>query len=94
MAPALAGISISPNPFRELAVISYQLQQKGIIELKIYNLKGQLLRHLYSGMQEKGEQVLAWEACDDKGRQLPSGVYLLRINIDAKAHRTLKMLKL
>ncbi|HNQ44221.1 MAG TPA: hypothetical protein PKI59_07315, partial [Candidatus Cloacimonadota bacterium] len=57
--PGLAKMSISPNPFRELAVISYELGKSCEIELSIYNLKGQKVRSLFRGTQPKGEQALA-----------------------------------
>ena len=87
-------ITVAPNPFRELAVISYELPQKSEIELKIYNIRGQLVKHLYRGTQTKGVQHLAWEGCDDDARHLPAGVYLLRLSIDGKPKLTHKMLKL
>ena len=87
-------ITVAPNPFRELAVISYELPQKSEIELKIYNIRGQLVKHLYRGTQTKGVQHLAWEGCDDDSRHLPAGVYLLQMSVDGagkKPHRILKL---
>ncbi len=92
--PVPAKLTSSPNPFSELAVISYQLEAKSEVEIKIYNLKGQLVKHLYTGSQDKGDQVLAWEGCDDRNQALPSGVYLLRLSIDGKPKLTHKILKL
>ena len=92
--PASISLKISPNPFRDLAVISYQLSKASETELKLYNLRGQLVRELHKGTAEKGEQVLAWEGCDDRGQDLPAGVYLLRLSIDGKTQKPLKLLKL
>lgn len=92
--PVAYSISVAPNPFRELAVISYALAQKSEIELKIYNIRGQLVKQLYRGTQTKGEQHLAWEGCDDDARYLPAGVYLLQMRANGKISKTLKMLKL
>ncbi|HNQ44322.1 MAG TPA: FlgD immunoglobulin-like domain containing protein, partial [Candidatus Cloacimonadota bacterium] len=94
LVPGIAKLSSSPNPFRELAVITYPLAAKSEVELKIYNLKGQLVKRLYAGSVDKGDQVLAWEGCDDQNRELPAGVYLLRLSIDGKPKLTHKMLKL
>ncbi|MCK9333758.1 MAG: T9SS type A sorting domain-containing protein [Candidatus Cloacimonetes bacterium] len=94
LVPVPIRLSSSPNPFRELAVITYQLEAKSEVELKIYNLRGQLVKHLYSSSQDKGDQVLAWEGCDDCNRELPAGVYLLRLSIDGKMQKPLKLLKL
>ncbi|MDD4805703.1 MAG: FlgD immunoglobulin-like domain containing protein, partial [Candidatus Cloacimonetes bacterium] len=92
--PVPAKLTSSPNPFSELAVISYQLEAKSEVEIKIYNLKGQLVKHLYAGSQDKGDQVLAWEGCDDRNQALPSGVYILRLQENGKYRQPLKLLKL
>ncbi|HOA29004.1 MAG: T9SS type A sorting domain-containing protein [Candidatus Cloacimonetes bacterium] len=94
LAVASSKLSSSPNPFRELAVITYPLAAKSEVELKIYNLKGQLVKRLYAGSVDKGDQVLAWEGCDDQNRELPAGVYILQLRINGKAGGTLKVLKL
>jgi len=92
--PEKGRLSSSPNPFRELAVITYPLTTKSEVDCRIYNLKGQLVKHLYAGSQDKGDQVLAWEGCDDRNQELPAGVYLLRLSIDGRPRTTHKMLKL
>jgi len=95
LAPELSSrLSISPNPFRELAVISYTLDKAAATELKVYNLKGQLVRTLFQGTQSKGEQHLAWEGCDDNGRPVASGIYFLQMSIEGKARTSEKMVKL
>ncbi|MBP7310556.1 MAG: T9SS type A sorting domain-containing protein [Candidatus Cloacimonetes bacterium] len=94
LAPGLIGkLSISPNPFSDIAVIGYGLNKQSEVELKIYNLKGQLVRTLYKGSQSKGEQALAWEGCDDTGRHVGSGIYLLQLKLDGKAQRAMKLVK-
>ena len=92
--PAIGKISISPNPFHELAVISYQLPKSSQVELKIYNLKGQLVRQLFNGTQEKGEQILAWEGCDDQRQSVATGIYFLVLTAEGKALGRVKILKL
>jgi flagellar hook assembly protein FlgD len=85
---------VAPNPFLELAVISYELSKASEIEIKIYNIRGQLVRRLFAGDQAKGEQHLAWEGCDDDARYLPAGVYLIQMRVDGISKTPLKILKL
>ncbi|MDD3536612.1 MAG: hypothetical protein PHC50_10765, partial [Candidatus Cloacimonetes bacterium] len=59
--PLANTLSITPNPFQDLAVISYQLEKNSEIELNIYNVKGQKVRRLQNGSFVKGEQILAWD---------------------------------
>jgi len=94
---ALAGynkISVSPNPFNELAVISYTLEKQSEVELKVYNLKGQLIKTLHKGSQNKGEQVLAWDGSDNRNQAVSSGLYFLRLSASGGILKTHKLLKL
>lgn len=94
LAPQLiSNVIVSPNPFSEIAVLNYALGKQTELEIKIYNLKGQLVRTLYQGRQGKGEQALAWEGCDDSGRYVASGIYLLQMKLDGKAQKPMKLVK-
>ncbi|MCB5251494.1 MAG: FlgD immunoglobulin-like domain containing protein [Candidatus Cloacimonadaceae bacterium] len=92
--PISGSISVAPNPFRDIAVISYEIPKQSEVELKLYNIRGQLVKRLFAGNQAKGEQVLAWDGCNDDARYLPAGVYLLRITVDGAAKKPLRILKL
>ncbi|MGI6197918.1 MAG: FlgD immunoglobulin-like domain containing protein [Candidatus Cloacimonadaceae bacterium] len=91
--PLISKVLISPNPFSEIAVIHYELGKQAELEIKVYNIRGQLVRTLYKGKQGKGEQALAWEGCDDNGRYVASGVYLLQMKLDGKAQKPMKLVK-
>ena len=93
MVPVISRVSVSPNPFSDIAVISYELAKQSEVELKLYNLKGQLVRILQQGSQSKGFQTLAWEGCDDSGRSVASGIYILQLFLDGKPHKTMKLVK-
>jgi hypothetical protein len=92
--PLLNTLSIGPNPFRDIAVIQYQLEKQSEVELKIYNLKGQLIRTLPQGVQNKGNQVLAWDGSDDRMQAVASGLYFIRMLADGKIITTRKILKI
>ncbi|MBN1465205.1 T9SS type A sorting domain-containing protein, partial [candidate division KSB1 bacterium] len=68
-----------PNPFNSSTVISYELSKDTEVELAVYNLLAQKVRQLRSGFQEKGFYQVIWDAHDDTGRQLGTGVYILRL---------------
>jgi flagellar hook assembly protein FlgD len=46
------------------------------VTLKIYNSVGQLVRTLVSGDYEAGTHKVIWDARNDSGVQMTSGVYL------------------
>ena len=92
--PGYNKISVSPNPFNELAVISYTLEKQSEVELKVYNLKGQLIKTLHKGSQNKGEHILAWDGSDNRNQAVSAGLYFLRLSASGGILKTHKLLKL
>ncbi|HQB98589.1 MAG TPA: T9SS type A sorting domain-containing protein, partial [Candidatus Cloacimonadota bacterium] len=72
-----------PNPFNPKTGISFSLPEGGNTSLKIFNLKGQLVRILYNGFMEPGNHSLVWNGKDDSGSDIGSGVYLYRLDSPA-----------
>ncbi len=72
-----------PNPFYGVNAhkgsFQINLNIKGNSELAIYNIKGQKVRTLLKGYRDKGESLIYWDAKDDQGNQLPSGVYVYKL---------------
>jgi len=66
-----------PNPFNPDITISYELDRNQIADLKIYNLRGQLVRNLFLGNQTRGAHSILWNGRDDMGSTCSSGTYLL-----------------
>jgi len=87
-------VSAYPNPFTESVNIRYDLSKAARVKLQIYNLKGQLVRTLLNENQGKGEQFTLWEGCNDSGRPVASGIYLLLTEIDGRMQRITKLVKL
>jgi FlgD Ig-like domain len=65
-----------PNPFNPSTTIQFDLPKAGEVTLKIYNSVGQLVRTLVSGDYEAGAHKVIWDAKDDHGTQVASGVYV------------------
>ena len=74
-------LSVSPNPFKETARISYNLSKASPVSLKAYDLTGRLVETLAQGDQPAGRHEATWSA---KG--LPAGVYLLRMEAGGENH--------
>lgn len=83
-----------PNPFNPVTTISYDLAQNGLIELKIYNLKGQLVKTLVNEKQSAGSHSVVWNSKDQLERQVSSGLYFYKLIVDKKTVETRKMLLL
>jgi len=72
-------MSFSPNPFSAEAKVSFYLPRATFASVNVYNLKGQLVKNLTGKTMEKGEHTLSWNGTDDRQKQLPSGIYLIRL---------------
>jgi hypothetical protein len=68
-----------PNPFNPETRISYQLSDDAEIRLEVYDMLGVKVRTLVSGVQSAGHHTASWNATDDAGNRVPSGVYLARM---------------
>ena len=70
-----------PNPFNpETTICFYLPQNTEQMDLKIYNLRGQLVKTLIkSAPYPKGEASIVWNACDDQSRKVTSGLYFYRL---------------
>lgn len=71
----------SPNPFGDFTIINYQLPTAGHITLKIFNNAGQLIRTLINEKQEAGYYSIDWDAKDNYGKDVPSGVYIYNLKM-------------
>jgi hypothetical protein len=69
-----------PNPFNPITQIDYYLSHDDNINLSIYNIRGQLVRELYSGVISAGKHTITWEGVDSANKPVSSGIYLYRLN--------------
>ena len=70
-----------PNPFNSGTNITYSLpiNFKSEIQIKVYNILGQEIKTLLNGVSKSGLNQLHWDGLDQRGRQIPSGIYILRL---------------
>ena len=68
-----------PNPFNSQTIIRFQLPEKEIVELKIFNIQGREIRTLINNEMESGTHKICWDGLDRNGNLVPSGIYLYRL---------------
>ncbi|MFC1526215.1 T9SS type A sorting domain-containing protein [Candidatus Latescibacterota bacterium] len=81
-APVPGGFALDqnyPNPFNSSTVIQLDLPEPEVVRLMLYNVAGQRVSTLIQGSREAGRYTVRWDARDDDGRELASGVYLYRL---------------
>jgi parallel beta-helix repeat protein len=69
-----------PNPFNSNTEISFYLQEPGFAELKIYNLRGQLVKILISEFLQTGKHMIVWSGQNTEGNEVSSGIYFYSLN--------------
>ena len=76
-----------PNPFNpELTIVFFTTECTENTEIKIYNIKGQKVRTLVNTVLSAGEHSVVWQGKDDKGNQVSSGVYFIRMQIGQQVY--------
>jgi len=68
-----------PNPFNPVTNILYDIPEVSDVTLEIFNVMGQRVRTLVEGSHEPGRYQITWNATNDFGQGLSSGMYIYRI---------------
>lgn len=71
-----------PNPFNTATRIRYELPEEAKVTLRIFNMLGQTVRTLAVQKQKAGLNKITWHGRDDAGNEVPSGVYVYRIQVN------------
>jgi subtilisin family serine protease len=64
-----------PNPFNPTTWIPFYLPRDGTASLKVYNVKGELVKVLRERYYTRGAHSVRWDGTDAKGRRVASGLY-------------------
>lgn len=67
-------LSAFPNPFNPVTVIRYSVPKTNLVNLSIYNIKGQLVKELVNSIKVQGIYELDYNAAE-----LSSGIYYCKI---------------
>ncbi len=80
-----------PNPFNPQTTIKFELPEAQPVSILIYNIQGKLVRTLVNHANyPAGVHKVVWDATDDTGNAVSSGVYIYRI-VGPKSSKIKKM---
>ena len=88
-----------PNPFNPETWLPYRLAVDAPVTLRIYNVRGQLMRELNLGVQKAGgyltrETAAYWDGRDHVGETVSSGIYFYTLHAGPfQATRSMLILK-
>ncbi len=79
-AAGFSGLGIAPNPFMDLATISFSLESGAPVHVDIFDMSGRLVHTLADGASmASGSHELTWDGSDASGAPVPGGVYICRM---------------
>ena len=68
-----------PNPFNPITSISYDVAESGEVNLAVHDLNGRLIRTLHQGESNRGKYSVVWDAKDEKGTPVSTGIYFIKL---------------
>ena len=75
-------IDAYPNPFNPQVNIAFEMPQEGNVKLLIYDITGHLVSTLVNNTLGVGKHQIKWNAVTNNGVQVPTGIYLVRLELD------------
>ena len=79
-----------PNPFNPSTTISFDLNARSSLNLKIFDQLGREVITLYSGTLERGNHSYTWNGRDNNGKKVSSGIYFSQLQV-GELHRVRKV---
>lgn len=68
-----------PNPFNPLTTLKYDLLEDSFVEIKIYDMLGNLVNNLVNQNQMQGYKSVQWNATNNQGQPVSTGLYFYTI---------------
>jgi hypothetical protein len=75
-------VSTIPNPFNESTEFHINIKTPGLLSLQIYSILGIKVYDFEQQILTQGDWYKSWNAKDKNEKNLTSGMYLFKINID------------
>ena len=76
-----------PNPFNPVTTIKFALNKTSDVSIKIYNIKGAVVRTLVDGEMKAAYHEVIWDSKDNTGKQAGSGLYLYKMVSEGNSGR-------
>ena len=83
-----------PNPFNPTTIIQYRIKEPTDVKLIIYNILGQKVTTLVNQEQLAGNYSIQWNATNEFGSRVSTGIYFYRLIAGNKFTEVKKMILL
>ena len=68
-----------PNPFNPTTNLEFSMSRSQNVTIRIFDTKGRQVKNLFYGGLDAGDYSFSWDATNESGVGLPSGVYIYAI---------------
>jgi hypothetical protein len=72
---AIRMVQNSPNPFNPQTKITFATNKPGNVDLRVFNVRGELVRTITNQWYPAGEHTVTWDGQTNNGVSAPSGMY-------------------
>jgi hypothetical protein len=87
-------VSVNPHPFNPITTISFNVPKAAEVAIKIVDMNGKVVVSYSKPYASKGKGSYLFNAVNDKGERLPSGVYFLSLNVGSERYnRSIVLMK-
>ncbi len=76
-----------PNPFNPSVKLNLTIEKQGEFQIKIHNVKGELIRTWNRTFIQKGNHTINWDAIDNLGISVPSGIFFISLENSSEIQR-------
>lgn len=76
-----------PNPFNLSTTIVYDLPSPGHVTIRIYSIRGELIKKISRGIESSGKRSVVWNGTDAAGNEVSSGVYIVQVQLGKHIER-------
>jgi hypothetical protein len=83
-----------PNPFTGSTIVSFDVCRSDVVDLRVYDSRGALVKVLYRHHCETGRHEVRWDGMNQTGGHASPGVYYLRLKTECGLCETRKALLL
>ncbi|HET9950984.1 MAG TPA: FlgD immunoglobulin-like domain containing protein [Candidatus Eisenbacteria bacterium] len=71
----------SPNPFNPVTKIRFSVAKPGFVNVRVYNVRGELVKTVASGNYGTGSHEAAWDGSTSTGAKAASGIYFAKASV-------------
>ncbi|MBK7228517.1 MAG: T9SS type A sorting domain-containing protein [Ignavibacteriales bacterium] len=82
-----------PNPFNPSTSIKYSIPNHSLVQIRVYDITGSLVKTLYNAEQNAGKYEVLWNSKDNEGNQVATGIYFMQFRAGDYSN-TIKMMLL